>query len=486
MKKCLLLISILTLIFFISGCQISSILTTAIFSEDAKVIAQDSTSAAKEVPVETDQRNYTVQSLTEVDDTIALAVHYPLFDNPTMNAYTTKQINTWVEAFRIRNVNHIPQSPEDQVYLTVDFSIEVFNEDLTTVLFDITEKSSDMSRPSHRLFPLYYSLSTTEPIEIHQLFAEDYLTLLSQYCDDYFKNDFDSIPYTHSDHYAQGIAPLPENYSTLILSDQSLAVIFIEGQLFPPENGPQTVSIPPEIFTAFLSLKDRTTGPNPPSMPDKTEEKEDPVDRHPMIALTFDDGPHPDFTLQISEILNTHGGRGTFFVQGNRVERYSDVVRQLVEHGHEIGNHSYNHPQLSILSTEEIQRQINLTDTAIFNVTGLIPTLLRPTYGAVSDVLVASAGKPLVLWSIDTRDWENRNSQAIEIEILKKAKDGDIIILHDVYGTTVEACKTVIPQLIDKGFQLVTVSELLEARAIQREAGQIIKSAPPQQPTASE
>ena len=191
----------------------------------------------------------------------------------------------------------------------------------------------------------------------------------------------------------------------------------------------------------------------------------------PMIALTYDDGPSK-FTSEILNILEENNSAATFFVLGLKVNSNKDILNRIIEEGNQIGNHSYNHKYLTEISDEELYKQIKGTDDLIYSATGYTPSVMRPPYGATNEELNKKIQKPIIKWSIDTRDWENRNSEIINKTILENVKDGDIILMHDLYDSTTQASRIIIPELIQRGFQLVTIDELFEYREITPTAGQ--------------
>ena len=193
----------------------------------------------------------------------------------------------------------------------------------------------------------------------------------------------------------------------------------------------------------------------------------------PMVALTFDDGPYAKTTSSILDTLEEHDVVATFFVVGNRVNRYKDIVRRMAETGNEIGNHSYNHKDLTILTSDQVKEQINMTQNVVSKVVGSKPKIMRPTYGAFNDDLKAQAKMPLILWSIDSMDWKSQDAIKIIDLVLGKVRDGDIILMHDIFGATAEAVEYLVPELINRGFELVTVSELYESRGRVLEVGNI-------------
>lgn len=186
----------------------------------------------------------------------------------------------------------------------------------------------------------------------------------------------------------------------------------------------------------------------------------------PMVALTFDDGPSAH-TPRLLNIFKKHGGKGTFFVVGNMLENNKLVVKRMADEGHEIASHSWSHPDLSLLSLEKSQKEIQKTHEKIYEITGMYPKIIRPPYGAYNDTVRYAAytcNEAIVTWSVDTLDWKTRNAKAVYYSVMNSVSDGAIILCHDLHGTTVDAMEKVIPALIEEGYQLVTVSQLLSLR----------------------
>lgn len=187
----------------------------------------------------------------------------------------------------------------------------------------------------------------------------------------------------------------------------------------------------------------------------------------PMIALTFDDGPNRATTGKILDVLEQYDSRATFFMVGSRIDGQHDVVRRMQEQGNEVANHTMNHIPMNKASTTAFAEQMILTNRAVTEACGVSPVLMRPPEGAVNDsgmAAIGSVGMSAVLWTLDTRDWRSRNAEAITEAVLTQVKDGDIVLLHDLYEPTAEAVEAIVPVLIDQGYQLVTVSELASYR----------------------
>ena len=189
-----------------------------------------------------------------------------------------------------------------------------------------------------------------------------------------------------------------------------------------------------------------------------------------MVALTYDDGPSI-YTPRILKTLKENNSVATFFVVGNRVPMYSDTVKKAYDMGCEIGNHTYEHKSLPNLSETEVKRQISKTNKEVKKAIGEKPVIMRPTGGATNTNIKKWVGMPSIIWSVDTLDWKTRNADSTRRAVLNRVKDGDIVLMHDLYSATATASETIIPELVRRGYQLVTVSELAECRGGMKETG---------------
>ena len=213
-----------------------------------------------------------------------------------------------------------------------------------------------------------------------------------------------------------------------------------------------------EGFAAAVVKK----GEEPPEMEERSVDPS-----RPMIALTFDDGPSASVTGRILDSLEQNGGRATFFVVGSRVQANAASILRAYQLGCEIGNHTYGHKYISKIGADGIRSELGTTNQLVASVTGVSPVLMRPPggfYDQASLGTVGELGMSAIMWSIDTRDWQHRNAQKTIDTVLSQVKDGDIILMHDIYGTSADAAVYLIPELTRRGYQLVTVSELASYR----------------------
>lgn len=195
--------------------------------------------------------------------------------------------------------------------------------------------------------------------------------------------------------------------------------------------------------------------------------------KKPMVALTFDDGPGK-FTDQLLDCLEENNAKATFFMLGQNVEQFPDVAKRELELGMELGNHTYDHTLLTRLESDGILSEMSKTQDALTNATGSPATVMRPPGGAYDENVLSLLDLPVIMWSIDTLDWKNKSVQNIIDVTLNNVTDGSIVLMHDIHETTVEAACQLIPELVARGYKLVTVSEMAAAKGISLEGGSVV------------
>lgn len=179
------------------------------------------------------------------------------------------------------------------------------------------------------------------------------------------------------------------------------------------------------------------------------------------IALTFDDGPHPRYTEQLLDGLKERNVVATFFVTGENAQNYPNIIRREQEEGHLIGNHTYSHIQLTSGNRETFREELVKTNEILENITGEKVSFVRPPYGSWDKSFEKELNMFPVLWNIDPLDWCSHNAECIVAKVVENAGDGDIILMHDYYDTSVTAALEVVDVLQKRGFQFVTVEEIL-------------------------
>lgn len=193
----------------------------------------------------------------------------------------------------------------------------------------------------------------------------------------------------------------------------------------------------------------------------------------PVVALTFDDGPLPSTTEVLLDGLALREVPATFFLVGDRISENESLVRRMAEEGHQIGLHSYDHVYLSGLSRSDFDFQVAKPRALLSQLLPNESFWLRPPYGIFDQATQLWAGSPIILWSLDPEDWKYQDAQYIAGVVLEQVEDGDIILLHDIYPTTVEATFLIIDGLLQRGYTFATVEQLLMLQGITPQDGQV-------------
>ena len=189
-----------------------------------------------------------------------------------------------------------------------------------------------------------------------------------------------------------------------------------------------------------------------------------------LVAFTFDDGPSK-YTLDIINILEEYNASATFFEVGYNIKAHPEITKEVSDRGFEVANHTTDHSKLTKLTETKYLSKINDNNALFKELTGKDMPYLRPPYGSYNDKIKASAGVPIVTWSLDTRDWESRNKDKVIEMVINNIKEGDIILFHDLYESTRDAVKELMPLLKEQGYQAVSVGELFKSKGITLEAG---------------
>lgn len=466
-----------------------------------------------------------VESVIEYGEDFVMGVHYPVFGKHQIDAAVGEFIDNIISGFMSEVEDFTAGHPDHRAELNVDYESWLVEDKLLSIKFISLVYIPGYAHPDVTIQTFVYDWATEQPVLLEDILVEAGLPKLAQLARDGLAANPDYADYTGLDLFNAGTEPVPENYSLFVLTQDHFVLFFHRYQVLPGVAGipsvelsyedlediidfealnlnpaRQSVSKPGETGLGCVAHppylvphrardykgcdaayggqhKGEAAGPGTPGGQDPRGQVVRKIDPDmPMVALTFDDGPDPSTTSSILDTLKQHDAVATFFVIGNRVHDNADLLKRMIAEGNEIGNHSLSHKRLTTLSGQELQYQIEKTQAAVKAVTGVEPVFVRPTYGSYNDELKQHIGMPMILWSLDTRDWETRDAQSIIRHVLDNVQDGDIILMHDIYMSTAEAVKVIVPELKSRGFQLVTVSELLTARGISLEAGKVYRN----------
>jgi len=412
-----------------------------------------------------------VASISNADALVKnYTIHYPVFHKETIDKALRNYAVHHMEEFLQKLAGN---SNDPNSHLLVSYTILHYGDRTVSVEFRKEEQLQGRSRLASEQI-MTFDLESQAKIELSAVVDNEKVATIvfSRILHDYFK---------HSESTRVTDTQLTR-LKQFSLKDAKDLAFDDEHIIFTLEPGldsvrrVETIAIRRELLANILKDKFR---PSEKSRIDvvQRESASHVIDRMPqhdvvidaskkMLALTFDDGPGV-LTPKILDTLKLYGGYATFFVIGRQVPQHPDVVRREITEGHEIGNHSWSHPNFNRISASQMEQQINDTQDAIHRVAGYTPVLLRPPEGVFNGAVVAYAQSrhlAMQLWNVDTLDWLDRNTQVTYDRIMSGAGDGKVILLHDIHATSVDAVLKAIPELIAQGYQLVTVSQMKQFR----------------------
>ena len=264
-----------------------------------------------------------------------------------------------------------------------------------------------------------------------------------------------------------------EALSNFIITNDGNALAWPLGQasLLPSSYGELTITVPISSVSKYLQNPTARKLANIPKPPEPKPEPAPapaaptpaPTTGNKVIALTFDDGPGP-YTEKLLDILDKYDAKATFFLIGSKVSARANTLRRMQSRGHQLGNHSWSHPELNKVSAEQLASEIDQTNNAIKQAVGTKPNIIRPPYGAFNRAVLEQfrqRGMSAVVWSVDTRDWADRNSEIVCSRAVAGARNGAVILMHDIHQTSVNAVPCILNSLKQQGYSFVTVQNLI-------------------------
>lgn len=362
------------------------------------------------------ERDVTPSSITFNNENTQINVEYPRYKNDKVNKIITDNIYSYVKSFK--------ESKENKV-LNVTYDIYNFD-NYSNIVFNI-----DNSLSKEKNKNILIDLSKKEIAHISNIYDKDYLNneINNLVYHKYFSGVYNKIKESNVDNH------------TYIISKNKLDIYFNDIAFDDIDYIPNiTISLSEDVSTKE-------------NIYDETKK---------YMAFTYDDGPS-EYTLEVLNTLDANNATATFFMLGNKMKKNSETVKTINSSNSEVGSHTYSHKNLVSLNEKEILNEINTTSIIFNEITGDNIKYVRPPYGNYNNK-VKNAGYPLVLWNIDPKDWLVRDSDKIYNNIIKNACDGCIVLMHDCYKETVEASKMVIPKLKEMGYEIVSISKLIEIK----------------------
>lgn len=395
------------------------------------------------------QKDIRIETIIEENNQYKISINYPVTGYSKFDNAISKYINICYENFLNGQTKQI--GFESLQELNIDYTFYQNKETISVTLFK-TEKEKEEIKTFN------YSYKKNTFVELEDLAPkEDIYGLANTTLFERFGNILD-------------LNLLKENlYTNLFSIDHEFLYLY-----YPPyilsKQYPDTIII--DIPLKKLNIEyEKVISANHEIMTSEVDlEKVNSIiemDKK-VVALTFDDGPS-SYTEEIISILKENDAVATFFILGNKVKTYADVLRKSLEYGNEIGNHTFNHKWLTKLDDEEIKKQIQDTQDIIYETLGYTPTLFRPSYGSINKRVRSDVALDVVLWNIDTMDWKYKSVNKIQTRATASVEDMSIILMHDTYERTMKALPGIIKTLKEKDFVFVTISELKEIQNLRKQ-----------------
>lgn len=381
--------------------------------------------------------------------------------NIQINKYISDSKNQYENIMRLKETVS-KNDPSTNLGNNLKISVELFpHQDYLSLVFtkNVAVKSNTYDTTTYTLF---FNMKTGKIVDLQQILQGDlnHLTTLSEKVRASILNNKTYQNHINKETLTKLTSAKWNYFQRFSIKNDALVFYFNKGEIGNSSIGTPTASISLSSIYTMLAKEFQTgiknediTSPPPPAKNHSDNKK---------VALTFDDGPHPVVTMDILNTLDKYDAKATFFVVGNRVEKYADVVTETLERGHEIGNHTWNHANLTKITSNQIVEQINLTNTAIKKVLGQYPTVFRPPYGAKNKQVESVIDLPVVMWTIDTMDWKYRDSSNLLPMVKKSMHNNAIILMHDIHQSTADGLDSVLKYLQEQGYEFVTVSEILQ------------------------
>lgn len=400
-----------------------------------------------------------VKIVTDIsnDKNMPFAIQYPLTEyeafNQAVNTYIEESKEYYISMMRLQqNVNELTGE--------LNISLNTFEYDhyYSFVLTNKTILNAVEQQTTITTFLI--DNETGELFDIRTLLNEDLKSLetFAAHVQSEIAKNAAYKDYIKEKELASATQPKWRLFKRFALKEDSLIIYFNEGEVTEFEAGMPTVEMSLSFINPLLASDfqiemqaEETIVPKNDKNPSKKR-----------IALTFDDGPHPEVTKQILLLLEKYDAKATFFMLGSRVQYYPELALKVRQAGHEIGNHSWTHGVLTKMSPSEIQKEYESTEQAIISATGENSTVFRPPYGAVNNEVRKLIPCKTVNWTIDTLDWKHRDSE----KLLPMLKDGlhnnAIVLMHDIHQSTADGLEPVLAYLQDEGYEFLTVTEILK------------------------
>lgn len=402
--------------------------------------------------------------ILESTDNYDLKIDYPDVENKKIKQKIDEYVKKQKEDF-LNNVKEV----EDIKQPKYDFNLSVNVNDYKNIthVYMLTFAYTGGAHYTRDDTSLYYDNKTKEFVDLKYFFKDEesfkkLSSIVYYYVLKLEDKTFDEL------WVKKGTEPTIDNYRHFNFKDEGLEILFPPYQIASWADGEIKITIPYEEINDLLKEEYRNTSKEEevvsiiPEVRDLTRYQD-----KKLIAFTFDDGPSETNTNYLLDNLDKYDAKVTFFVLGSRVNSNKETIKRAYLEGNDIGSHTYNHRNLNLLSDVALMDEVKKTNAAIKGVIGKSPTLLRPPYGNLTDHGKELANMSIVLWNIDPLDWKYKDKNRVAQEIIEHAHDGAIVLVHDIYKSSVDGALLAMEELQKQGYAFVTINEMAQLRGIE-------------------
>ncbi len=422
-----------------------------------------------------------VESIMNVCDKYNLVIYYPETKNKKVNKELKSVVDLYINQIEHDSMYYIPEESNDKLDLLIEYKVEKVNKNIVSFVFT-SNYSHGKSFIHTDIITMTYNLNTGKRLHLNNFINKksNYIEELCEISKDYLLkiNDKDKKiinwfidDINNSFQYSFDGYSFSSSFLTIYLNSNKISSEFsdIYEIKIPWEKIRHLLNnnvyitdtkddISKSVSNIYVSDGEVAQAGKPLFFPAFNINVSD-ADK--VVALTFDDGPHHIYTDKLLKYIGKKKIVATFFVLGNRIEYNKELLVRMVELGCEIGNHTVSHKNLTIISDSEVKRQVESVNSSIKSITGYDIRAVRPPYGSSNSRVKKIINKPIVLWSIDPEDWKYKDPSIVRDSVISKIDNGSIILLHDIYQTSVDAAIMIIDELLNEGYKFVTVSQLL-------------------------
>lgn len=406
--------------------------------------------------------------ILENEEKYTLKIDYPIFHINKIDKKIKEYVNMKHDEFK-----DVVMASYKNINSKYDFILSVISNEYNSIL-NININTLSYTGGAHYNrddFSLHYNKKTNEFMNISDFFIdEESFNKLDDLSYHYIMKlketssfmDFNEI------WVRDGIIPNNSNYEHFMFKKDGLEIMFLPYQIAPWSYGEVKITIPYDKLNDLL--KEEFRGDTEISKDENLIPEIRDISKFKnkkLVAFTFDDGPNTLTTKILLDNLDKYDARVTFFVLGSRIDSHSDILKRAFLQGNQIGSHTYSHKNLLLINRDSVLREINYTNEKIKEVIGEYPKLIRPPYGNTSIEIKSLSNLSTILWNVDTLDWKYRDKNKVCEEILKSARDGSIILLHDLYQSSVEGALMAMEKLQKEGYAFVTISEMASLKNIE-------------------